>query len=530
MLPAMRPIHYLIFAVVLMGPYSAIAATQAGVDARGVVESAEITGVDQNDLSQDIRDSIHKLVGQKFDQQTADELVVRVQAELPDFIVTTRLLSGSQPDRVKVLFTLEKSNEQPGSESNVNSRYTVERVEVQGFDESKLSQSIRDEMKKLIGEKLDQDKANEIQRRLDIELRPKHHAVKKVVKGSDRQHIVVVYEILNVRWIPFIDTPTQRVVFHSKQNFSAVIGGNVIGHDNDNNRLYFGLANDQDLLIERFAGFNVGFESTKVGSDRLGVALRYSRYHDRWQPSTVAAGQTQIYRERNNFAPTITFAFDPRLSLTAGVNLSDLQIQYPAIHRVNANAATAALNFHNIWGNSSTDKHWLDIDYDLRAGNHNLDSDFIYTRHFARAQYVYGHTRDRLFVSFLAGSIAGNAPLFERFSLGNSSTLRGWNKFDVAPLGGNRVVHATLQYGFGGPKILDFDLDVNKGKRIGDVHLGFHLFYDTGAVGDAGAPMKARHSAGFGFGQADSSSFFFEIGFPIRSGAIRPALMMGFRF
>src|SRR5205814_8092237 len=102
-----------------------------------------------------------------------------------------------------------------------NSRYTVERVEVQGFDESKLSQAIRDEMKKLVGEKLDQEKATEIQHRLDDELRPRHYTVKKIVKGSDRQHIVVIYDIRNVRWIPFIESPSQRIVFHSKQNFSA---------------------------------------------------------------------------------------------------------------------------------------------------------------------------------------------------------------------------------------------------------------------------------------------------------------------
>jgi outer membrane protein assembly factor BamA len=112
--------------------------------------------------------------------------------------------------------------------------------------------------------------------------------------------------------------------------------------------------------------------------------------------------------------------------------------------------------------------------------------------------------------------------------LGNSSTLRGWNKFDIAPLGGNRVVHATLQYGFGGPK-------VNLGKNINinnrhDFNAGFHLFYDTGAVGDRGSPMKARHSVGIGIGSADSSDFFLELGFPIRSSHMEPVFMMGFRF
>ena len=40
----------------------------------------------------------------------------------------------------------------------------------------------------------------------------------------------------------------------------------------------------------------------------------------------------------------------------------------------------------------------------------------------------------------------GRAPLFERFTLGDSRTLRGWSKFDVAPVGGSRVAHGSLEY------------------------------------------------------------------------------------
>ena len=39
-----------------------------------------------------------------------------------------------------------------------------------------------------------------------------------------------------------------------------------------------------------------------------------------------------------------------------------------------------------------------------------------------------------------AGFITGRAPLFERFVLGNGTTLRGWNKFQLDPLGGSRMV------------------------------------------------------------------------------------------
>ena len=159
----------------------------------------------------------------------------------------------------------------------------------------------------------------------------------------------------------------------------------------------------------------------------------------------------------------------------------------------------------------------------MRASAHNLDSDFIYTRHFGRAQYVYRREKSKLTISFLGGAISGRAPLFERFSLGNTSTLRGWNKFDVAPLGGNRVIHGSLQYGF--EKVIgQITNDTGEKKRI---DAGFYVFYDAGAVGDGGLPIKARHSAGLGFGQ---ENFFLSLGFPIRSTRVQPTFIMGFRF
>ena len=233
--PAMRTSTYLTSILTLLLGASIVCAARApqeGVNVRGIVESAEIVGVNEDEIGQDIRDDVHGMAGQRFDQQAADTLVARIQADLPTFIVTARLAPGSQSDRVKVLFVVEAA----GSESNINSRYTVERVEVQGFDESKLSQAVRDDMKKLVGEKLDQDKANDVLHRLEMELRPRRTVVKRVTKGSDRQHIVVVYEIKNVRWIPFVDVlQMPRAIVHSKQNFSFGANANIF--DDSDGRL-----------------------------------------------------------------------------------------------------------------------------------------------------------------------------------------------------------------------------------------------------------------------------------------------------
>ena len=515
----------LIFVLFLPGIILASAPQLLSVNPRGTVESAEISGIDQDQISGDVRDAIHNLSGKPFDQNAADALVVRIQAEQPNVTVTVRLAKGSQSNLVKVFFVVEKNDSQLDHDQNVNSRYTVERVDVEGSGESRVSKTIRDEMQQLVGEKLNQEKANQILSDLNRELRPTYSAVKKVMKGSDPQHVVVIYEIHKARLIPFVEMPSQRIVYNSKQNFSVDITVPIdLGR---HNRIFGGGSDDQDELIERFAGFNFGFESTRVGTDHLGLALRYGRYHERWQPATVSADPNSIYRERNTFEPSVTIGFDPRLRLNAGVSVSDLQIQYPAIHTANANAAVASLTFHNIWGDAVEAQHNLDAVYDLRAGNHALDSDFIYTRQLISAQYLYQHHKDKLSLSFLAGRISGNAPLFDRFSLGNTSTLRGWNKFDIAPAGGDRMIYGSVQYGFGKPQIGDFDLNLNKRKAIGQIPLGLHVFYDVGAVGNAGSPMVARHSAGFGFG---GSSFFIELGFPIRSSRVEPIFSTGFRF
>jgi outer membrane protein assembly factor BamA len=524
---AMR--RLILFCIVLFLPYSrSVAAPQQapeGVNPKGIVESAEISGIDPSEISEDVRDAIHMLQGKPFDQNAADELIVRIQAENPAFTATARLAQGSQSNSVKLFFAVQKNAVQPGTENNVNSRYTVERVDVVGAGESKVSQTVRDEMQTLVGERLDQDKANQILHEINRQLRPKYKAKKKLIKGLDPQHVVLVYEINKERIIPYVDQPPDRVVYHSKQNFSIDPQTPIdIGHYN---QILLGASNDQDLLIERFAGFNFGFESTKVGTDHLGVALRYARYHNRWQPATVLADRNSIYRERNTFDPSITVGFDPRLRLNVGASLSDLQIQYPLIHRVNDGALVASLSFNDIWPGASEEKHKVQAEYDFRSGNHTLDSDFIYTRHLVQAQYVYGQNKNWLALSFLGGRIFGNAPLFERFSLGNTSTLRGWNKFDVAPAGGNQMVYGSVQYGFGKPHFGNFNISSDKGLHFGPINPGFHVFYDVGAVGNSGSPMVARHAAGFGIG---GHTFFMELGFPIRSSNVEPIFSTGLRF
>jgi outer membrane protein assembly factor BamA len=108
--------------------------------------------------------------------------------------------------------------------------------------------------------------------------------------------------------------------------------------------------------------------------------------------------------------------------------------------------------------------------------------------------------------------IYGRSPLFERFVLGNSETLRGWNKYDLAPLGGNRAVSATVTYGY---QIM-------------------RVFYDTGAIWDRGTRPEERHSAGIGvttgLGLFGKNALLLAVAFPLRGGRVEPVFIAGMNF
>src|SRR6185369_9042734 len=132
--------------------------------------------------------------------------------------------------------------------------------------------------------------------------------------------------------------------------------------------------------------------------------------------------------------------------------------------------------YHRQLEDSDIQKQVLDAGYSLRAATNFLSSDFIYARHRWNLAYTFTRDRHMAQVTFQAGLISGHAPLFERYVLGNSSTLRGWNKYDIDPLGGTRMAHGSVEYRY---RILQF-------------------FYDGGTVWDRGADPTPRNSVGAG--------------------------------
>jgi outer membrane protein assembly factor BamA len=390
-------------------------------------------------------------------------------------------------------------------DANVNSRFNVESVVLSGVAESKVSKSLRDDMQKLVGEKYNEEAANELAKRLRKELRDYSVEV-KVKRGEKPEHVKVIFEAEQIRYKRF-EIPLPPVVYHSKEGFSGSLEIPIKIH---HSVFTFGMLNNSDEFLERNAGFNFRFEQRKIGTDMLQLRLDFETYHQTFNNATEEALAQNpevpgIYRWRQNFAPSLSLIPHRDVKLSFGTSFQQFQMQYPATRTETAYAGTADIQYrHRVQGKNGI-RQDLSADYGLRTATTILDSDFVYTRHFATIDYRVTRHRHSFAAHFRGGLISGTAPLFERFSLGNSFTLRGWNKFDVAPLGGSRVAHGSLDYRY----------------------RPFEIFYDFGAVWDNGQTAHVRH--GLGFGLVTRDGFFASLAFPVRLHDVAPVFMIGFR-
>jgi len=406
------------------------------------------------------------------------------------------------------------------SEFNVNTRYTVENVVVSGdgwttdvgaggASDERISSGLRKDIAALIGEKLNPTVLDEMARRL----RKEFHArtvEQRVLRGKSPDYVQVVFEV-KLRPTRF-DISVPKFLYSGKQGWSGAVEGTATVKQNG---FTLGLVSDGDELVERYAGIVARYENTRLGTDRVHFRFAFESYHEQWNSNTVdradatqertQAGMPVLpYRARQNFEPEVTFVLSRPLTLSVGTSFQRFQEQFPAAQTESANAFVTTLRYHRRLEDSENQQD-LDAGYNLRAATRLLGSDFAYARHRWELRYMLTHGKSVVIDDLTSGMITGRAPLFERFVLGNSSTLRGWNKYELDPLGGNRMVHNTVEYRYG----------------------VFQLFYDSGAIWDDGEAAVVRHSAGVGLRQGN---FSLAVAFPIREGHIDPIFMVGMNY
>lgn len=399
------------------------------------------------------------------------------------------------------------------SEFNVNTRYTVETVVINGDGwttnlaadhdrDGRLSPALRHDVAALIGEKLNPSLLDEVAHRIrkEFHARTVEH---RVLRGASPEYVQVAFD---VRLKPTrFDVSVPKFLYSSKEGWNGAVEGTMtVAH----NGFTFGVVSDADELVDAYSGIVARYENTHVGTDRVHFRFAFEDYHDQWGAPTLLTAPADAfetsapYRARQNIQPEVSFALARPLTLTVGASFE--QMQFAAAPSESANALVTTLRYHRRLEDLDN-QHDLDAGYNLRAATKVLGSDFIYARHRWEVRYMLTRGKNVFIEDATAGIIGGRAPLYERFTLGNASTLRGWNKYDLDPLGGSRMVHNTAEYRYG----------------------VFQIFYDTGMVWDRTDTAILRHSAGVGLRQGN---FSLAVAFPIREGHIDPIFMVGMNY
>lgn len=504
---AMKTLGMLI--ALLVTPLQVANAQQLDLLEGAPIESTEVSGLAFDQLSPGLRQDINALVGSRLSRDRVEELAARIEAERPDVVAAIRAVS--RPDgSVRVIFLVARISDDQDLASNINARYTVESVEIAGIPETEVSQGLRDDLQALVGNRLDPDEAERLDVRLEAEL-PGYEVKRRISRGTQSGRIRLIFELSEVEAPPWIRFASSRskVVYHSKQGWSGVLDIPMGGPRNHRVALGLVFGNDDDL-IEEYSGFRLRFESRKVATERLGLSVELSRFRQTWRPETASAVASdpripETYRSRLTVEPSVTFAFNPRVRVTAGVSVSELESLSRSPDSQMASSAVASISYDQRWKHKSGFSQNVEASYELRAATTALESDLVFKRHLGRASYKYQRGKSIVTTAVSIGRLTGQAPLFERFSLGDSSTLRGWNKFDIAPAGGDRMFHHLLEYRY----------------------RSVAFFVDNGSVWEQDTDVRIRLATGFGF---HGENGFVTLGFPLNANDLSATFMMGIRF
>jgi len=495
----------LIVSLLALGPQTA-PDQRAAVAEGTVIGTVDVSGFDIDRLSPGLRRDIRALVGTPLKQDALDALASRIEAERPRLVAAARVVPDAD-GRARVIFIVGERG-QPSDQENVNARYVVERVDVRGFPEDAVPTALKDDLQVLVGQPLDSEQAGRLQERLEREV-PRYAITRHIERGSEPGKIIVVYEARRREepaWLRYEPLRT-NAVFHSEQGWGAYLD---LGIGNRDIRFTPILAlDDADDLVEEYGGGGLRFETRRLGTRRLGASLEWTWFEAGWRDQTIAAiaanpALPSIYDTRQTITPLIKFAVTPELTFSAGVGITELKPVAPASGARAANAAIGAIDFRKRWKGDDEMSQQVDAQVQLRAGTRSLESDVVYQRYLAQGSYEFDLGRHQATVTGMAGHINGDAPLFERFTLGDTRTLRGWDKYTINPAGGSRMYYASLEYAYS----------------------GISVFLDVGSVWDHPGDAHVRVSTGLGF---HAGPAFASVGFPLNTNKVTAVFTMGLR-
>jgi hypothetical protein len=471
-----------------------------------IITSVQVTGFEIDRLSPGLREQIRSLTGTPLQQQRLEELAARIEAERPHHVAAVRTVLDVGGE-ARVFFVVGRQD-QPDRDDNINARYIVEQARITGVPDEQLTQALRDDLDAVIGMRLDSAEADRLREHIERDLSD-YDVSRRIRRGSESGRIRLVYEARKKEppaWLRF-ETLRSGVIFHSDQGWGSYLDL-ALGSGNVRVTPIVAIDNSDDL-VEEYSGFGVRVEARKLGTRRLGASFEWSRFEQDWEVATLDAlalhpGIPPLYERRSTITPLVRFAFTRELSAAAGVGISELEPLAPATASQMASAFVASMNYDRRWNAASDATHRLEATFGVRAGSEEIESGLSYKRYLGQGTYRFDFGRHHVQATGMAGGITGEPPLFERFTLGDSRTLRGWNKYDIAPAGGNRVIYSSLEYRY----------------------TGLAVFLDFGSVWDTADERRFRVSTGFGF---HAGPAFLLIGFPLNTDNVTAIVALGLR-
>jgi hypothetical protein len=471
------------------------------------IGSAHVSGFDLGELSPGLQEDIGRLAGRPLDREHLKELAARIEAEQPRFVAAVRV-THDPDNEVRVVFVVAPMRDRDRG-ANINARYLIDRVEIRGVPDTDLSADVRAALQSLVGEPLGSDSVTQMETKLRSEL-TNYDIRRRVVRGGRTGEVRLIFDLEKseaARWLQF-EPLRSNALYHSEQGWGAYLDFPLGGRDLRVTPIF--AIDHADDLIEEYSGFGLRFESRRLGTDRLGASFEWSTFDPEWRDATLAAvaGRPEpltLYDQRSTITPLVSFAVTRSLRVSGGVGITELEPRSDATGSGSQSANAVILSIGYTQNERESSGHAVGAGFNIRAATDALESDFEYTRYLGQAVYRFRRDRHTVLASGMAGGIDGGAPLFERFSLGDSRTLRGWDKYDIAPAGGDRVFHASLEYRY---SVLAF-------------------FLDTGSVWDTGTDARVRVSSGIGL---HADPFFMTLGFPLNTDDVRAVFTTGIRF
>src|SRR5260370_23469616 len=306
-----------------------------------------------------------------------------------------------------------QDGEDQSTDLNVNWRYAVESVSFADQRHYRLSSSVLEEMRRLVGSRVNDEAVKRLAARLRSELRA-HDVTFRLARGGNPESVKVLFTV--DKGGSNFDFSIPKFAYNSRQGWTGIGEGTAtVGAY----AFTFGALTDGDTLAERFSGVKTKYERLALGTDRIHLGFEFDAYHEQYNQATLDALENNpssslgagAYRSRLNFEPSATFVLAKPLTLTVGLSFEQLQPQLSAARSVSATAVINTLRYHQRWQLSDATKQDLDAGYSLRAATRLLGTDLAYTRHAVNVRYGLQHARQLVEVALVAGRLYWASPL-----------------------------------------------------------------------------------------------------------------------